>query len=100
MSAALAGEVRSESARHRRGPCARCRAARRGDRPAPGEDAPGRFSISGRLDVIVAIGGRPSQVAQQATSMIPIVMSVVIDPWVSGWSPVLRAPAAMSPGYR
>jgi ABC-type uncharacterized transport system substrate-binding protein len=32
------------------------------------------------VDVIVAVGGRASQVAQQATKAIPIIMSVVIDP--------------------
>ena len=33
-----------------------------------------------KVDVIVAVGGRASQAAQQATRTIPIVMSVVIDP--------------------
>jgi putative ABC transport system substrate-binding protein len=37
-----------------------------------------------KVDVIVAVGGRASQVAQQATKAIPIVMSVVIDPVGSG----------------
>jgi putative ABC transport system substrate-binding protein len=37
-----------------------------------------------KVDVIVAVGGRASQVAQQATTTIPIVMSVVIDPVGSG----------------
>ena len=33
-----------------------------------------------KVDVIVAVGGRATQDAQQATRTIPIVMSVVIDP--------------------
>jgi len=33
-----------------------------------------------KVDVIVAVGGGASQVVQQATRTIPIVMSVVIDP--------------------
>jgi putative tryptophan/tyrosine transport system substrate-binding protein len=33
-----------------------------------------------KVDVIVAVGGRASQDAQQATRTIPIVMSVTIDP--------------------
>jgi len=37
-----------------------------------------------KVDVIVAVGGRASQVAQQATNAIPIVMSAVIDPVGSG----------------
>jgi putative ABC transport system substrate-binding protein len=42
-----------------------------------------------KVDVIVAVGGRASQVAQQATRTIPIVMSVVIDPVGSGLVPNL-----------
>jgi len=37
-----------------------------------------------KVDVIVAVGGRATQDAQQATRTIPIVMSVVIDPLGSG----------------
>jgi putative ABC transport system substrate-binding protein len=37
-----------------------------------------------KVHVIVAVGGRASQVAQQATSTIPIIMSVVIDPVGAG----------------
>src|SRR5215470_9533099 len=37
-----------------------------------------------KMDVIVAVGGRASQVVQQATKTIPIVMSVVVDPIGSG----------------
>jgi putative ABC transport system substrate-binding protein len=37
-----------------------------------------------KVDVIVAVGGRATQVAQQATKTTPIVMSVVIDPVGSG----------------
>jgi putative ABC transport system substrate-binding protein len=37
-----------------------------------------------KVQVIVAVGGRASQVAQQATSTIPIIMSVVIDPLGAG----------------
>ena len=45
-----------------------------------------------KVDVIVAVGGRASQVAQQATRTIPIVMSVVIDPVGSGLVPSLAHP--------
>ena len=37
-----------------------------------------------KVHVIVAVGGRASQVAQQATRTIPIIMSVVIDPLGAG----------------
>jgi putative tryptophan/tyrosine transport system substrate-binding protein len=37
-----------------------------------------------KVDVIVAVATRASQVAQHATTTIPIVMSVVIDPLGSG----------------
>jgi putative ABC transport system substrate-binding protein len=37
-----------------------------------------------KVDVIVAVGGRATQVAQHATNTIPIVMSLVIDPIGSG----------------
>ena len=37
-----------------------------------------------KVDVIVAVGGRATQDAQQATRTIPIVMPVVIDPLGSG----------------
>jgi len=37
-----------------------------------------------KVKVIVAVGGRATQVAQQATRTIPIVMSVVIDPLGGG----------------
>jgi putative ABC transport system substrate-binding protein len=37
-----------------------------------------------KVHVIVTVGGRASQVAQQATSTIPIIMSVVIDPLGAG----------------
>jgi len=45
-----------------------------------------------KVDVIVAVGGRASQVAQQATRTIPIVMSVVIDPLGSGLVASLARP--------
>jgi putative ABC transport system substrate-binding protein len=45
-----------------------------------------------KVDIIVAVGGRASQVAQQATKAIPIVMSVVIDPLGSGLVPSLAHP--------
>ncbi len=37
-----------------------------------------------KVHVIVAVGGRASQAAKQATSTIPIIMSVVIDPLGAG----------------
>ena len=40
--------------------------------------------VKSNVAVIVTVGGRASQVAQQATRTIPIVMSVVIDPVGSG----------------
>ena len=45
-----------------------------------------------KVDVIVTVGGRASQVAQQATRTIPIVMSVVIDPLGSGLVSSLARP--------
>jgi putative ABC transport system substrate-binding protein len=45
-----------------------------------------------KVDVIVAVGGRASEVAKQATRTIPIVMSVVIDPVGSGLVPSLARP--------
>jgi putative ABC transport system substrate-binding protein len=45
-----------------------------------------------KVDVIVAVGGRATQDAQQATTTIPIVMSVVIDPLGSGLVPSLARP--------
>ena len=45
-----------------------------------------------KVDVIVTVGGRASQVAQQATRTIPIVMSVVIDPLGSGLVASLARP--------
>jgi putative ABC transport system substrate-binding protein len=43
-----------------------------------------------KVDVIVAVGGRASQDAQQATGTIPIVMSVVVDPLGSGLVAVIE----------
>src|SRR2546426_11786879 len=45
-----------------------------------------------KVDVIVAVGGRATQDAQQATRTIPIVMSVVNDPVGSGLVPSLAHP--------
>ncbi len=45
-----------------------------------------------KVDVIVAVGGRATQDAQQATRTIPIVMSVVIDPLGSGLVASLARP--------
>ncbi len=45
-----------------------------------------------KVDVIVAVGGRATQDAQQATRTIPIVMSVVIDPVGSGLVASLARP--------
>ena len=45
-----------------------------------------------KADVIVAVGGRATQDAQQATRTIPIVMSVVIDPLGSGLVASLAPP--------
>jgi putative ABC transport system substrate-binding protein len=45
-----------------------------------------------KVDVIVAVGGRATQVVQQATKTIPIVMSVVNDPLGSGLVPSLARP--------
>jgi putative ABC transport system substrate-binding protein len=45
-----------------------------------------------KVDVIVAVGGRATQDAQQATRTIPIVMSVVIDPVGSGLVSSLARP--------
>ena len=45
-----------------------------------------------KMDVIVAVGGRATQDAQQATRTIPIVMSVVIDPLGSGLVASLARP--------
>ncbi len=46
-----------------------------------------------KVHVIVAVGGRATQVAQMATRTIPIVMSVVIDPLGSGLVSSLARPA-------
>jgi putative ABC transport system substrate-binding protein len=46
-----------------------------------------------KVHVIVAVGGRATQIAQQATRTIPIVMSVVIDPVGSGLVSSLARPA-------
>jgi len=45
-----------------------------------------------KVDVIVAVGGRASEVAKHATRTIPIVMSVVIDPLGSGLVASLARP--------
>jgi putative ABC transport system substrate-binding protein len=45
-----------------------------------------------KVDVIVAVGGRASQDAQQATRTIPIVMSVTIDPLGTGLVASLARP--------
>src|SRR5438876_3097632 len=45
-----------------------------------------------KVHVIVAVGGRATQVAQQATKTTPIVMSVVIDPLGSGLVSSLARP--------
>jgi putative ABC transport system substrate-binding protein len=45
-----------------------------------------------KVDVIVAVGGRATQDAQQATRTIPIVLSVVIDPLGSGLVASLARP--------
>jgi putative ABC transport system substrate-binding protein len=45
-----------------------------------------------KVDVIVAVGGRASDVAKHATRTIPIVMSVVIDPLGSGLVASLARP--------
>src|SRR5262245_3076141 len=45
-----------------------------------------------KVHVIVAVGGRATQVTQHATKAIPIVMSVVIDPVGSGIVPSLAHP--------
>jgi putative ABC transport system substrate-binding protein len=45
-----------------------------------------------KVDVIVAVGGAASKAAQQATRMIPIVMSLVNDPLESGLVPSLARP--------
>src|SRR3989442_8731291 len=45
-----------------------------------------------KVNVIVAVGGRATQDAQQATRTIPIVMSVVIDPLGSGLVASLARP--------
>ena len=46
-----------------------------------------------KVHVIVAVGGRATQIAKQATRTIPIVMSVVIDPVGSGLVSSLARPA-------
>jgi ABC-type uncharacterized transport system substrate-binding protein len=48
--------------------------------------------VRSKVDVIVASGGAATKAAQQATRMIPIVMSVVIDPVGSGLVPSLAHP--------
>jgi putative ABC transport system substrate-binding protein len=45
-----------------------------------------------KVDVMVAVGGRASQDAQQATRTIPIVMSVTIDPLGTGLVASLARP--------
>jgi putative ABC transport system substrate-binding protein len=45
-----------------------------------------------KVDVIVAVGGRATQVAQQATKTTPIVMSLVNDPLGSGLVSSLARP--------
>jgi len=45
-----------------------------------------------KVDVIVAVGGAATKAAQQATTTIPIVMSLVNDPLGSGLVPSLARP--------
>jgi putative tryptophan/tyrosine transport system substrate-binding protein len=52
--------------------------------------------VRSKVDVIVAWSGQATKAAQEATSTIPIVMSLVNDPVGSGLVAALRAPGGTS----
>ena len=56
--------------------------------------------VHSKVDVIVATTGIAVEAAQDATTTVPIVMAVSVDPAERDWLRVSHAPATTPPGCR